>query len=122
MPLFVIQEHQARTHHFDFRLEKDGVFMSWAVPKGLPEEAGAKRLAIQVEDHDLSFGDFEGQISQGQYGAGEVRIWDKGSYDSDEWTDQRIAFTLHGAQASGRFNLIRFKRGKPNEWLIIKRH
>jgi DNA ligase D-like protein (predicted 3'-phosphoesterase) len=121
MPKFVVQEHYARTHHFDFRLEKEGVFKSWAVPKGIPEQPGTKRLAVQVDDHDLSFGDFQGQIPEGQYGAGEVRIWDKGTYDAEEWTSTRIAFTLHGDQASGRFNLIRFKKGKPNEWLIVKR-
>lgn len=121
MPKFVVQEHHARTHHFDFRLERGGVYKSWAVPKGIPEEPGVKRLAIQVEDHDLSFGDFEGQLPEGQYGAGHIRIWDKGTYDSKEWTDQRIVFTLDGGQVSGRFNLIRFTRGKPNEWLIIKR-
>ncbi len=121
MPRFVIQEHHARTHHFDFRLEKDGVFKSWAVPKGLPEGAGAKRLAVQVEDHDLAFGDFEGQIPKGQYGAGEVRIWDKGTYDWEQWTDQRIVFSLHGRHATGQFRMIRFSHGKPNEWLIIKK-
>ena len=72
---FVIQEHQARTHHFDFRLEKDGVFKSWAVPKGIPQEAGVRILAIQVDDHELPFGDFEGKIPAGQYGAGTVVIW-----------------------------------------------
>jgi DNA ligase D-like protein (predicted 3'-phosphoesterase) len=121
MPKFVVQEHYARTHHFDFRREKDGVFKSWAVPKGIPDNTDTKRLAVQVDDHDLSFGDFQGQIPKGQYGAGEVRIWDKGTYDAEEWTDTLIAFTLHGEQASGRFDLIRFKKGKPNEWLIIKR-
>jgi bifunctional non-homologous end joining protein LigD len=121
MPRFVVQEHHARTHHFDFRLEKEGVYKSWAVPKGIPKDPGVKRLAVQVDDHDLSFGDFQGQIPEGQYGAGEVRIWDKGTYDVEEWTDARIAFTLHGDQAGGRFDLIRFKKGKPNEWLIIKR-
>lgn len=121
MPKFVVQEHNARTHHFDFRLEKDGVFKSWAVPKGLPEKTGLKRLAFQVDDHDLTFGDFEGPIPEGQYGAGEVRIWDKGTYDLDEWTDQTISITLKGTHVSGQFNMIRFKRGKPNEWLIIKR-
>jgi len=120
MPNFVVQEHHARTHHFDFRLEKDGVYKSWAVPKGIPEEPGVKRLAIQVEDHDISFGDFEGQLPEGQYGAGHIRIWDKGTYDSQEWTNQRIAFTLDGGQVSGEFILIRFTHGKPNEWLIIK--
>jgi bifunctional non-homologous end joining protein LigD len=120
-PKFVIQEHHARTHHFDFRLEKDDVFKSWAVPKGIPEQPGVKRLAIQVEDHDISFGDFEGDLPVGQYGAGKIRVWDKGTYDFDEWTDQRIAITLHGTQTAGPFNLIRFTRGKPNEWLILKR-
>lgn len=121
MPKFVVQEHHARTHHFDFRLERDGVYKSWAVPKGVPQEPGVKRLAVRVEDHDLAYGDFQGSIPEGQYGAGEVRIWDRGTYDPEEWTDARIAFTLLGGQISGRFNLIRFKRGKPNEWLIIKR-
>jgi bifunctional non-homologous end joining protein LigD len=121
MPRFVIQEHDARTRHFDFRLEKDGVFKSWAVPKGLPTEPGVKRLAVEVEDHDLAFGAFEGTVPEGRYGAGSVRIWDHGTYEAEEWTDQRIAFTLRGAQASGRFNLIRFSHGKPNEWLVFKR-
>jgi bifunctional non-homologous end joining protein LigD len=117
---FVIQEHQARTHHFDFRLEKDGVFKSWAVPKGLPEKPEVKRLAVQVADHDLSFGDFEGQIPDGQYGAGTIRIWDQGSYEAGAWTDRKIAFTLHGARATGKYNLIRFVRGRPGNWLFIK--
>src|SRR6516164_9595706 len=105
---FVVQEHYARSHHFDFRLEKDGVFKSWAVPKGIPEQPGLKRLALQVDDHDLAYGDFQGTIPQGQYGAGEVTIWDNGTYEAEEWTDSLIDFTLHGSQASGRFNLVRF--------------
>ncbi len=121
VPRFVIQEHHARTHHFDFRLEKDGVFKSWAVPKGLPETPGIKRLAVQVDDHELSFGDFEGEIEEGQYGAGEVRIWDRGIYELIEWTDQRISFSLGGNQIKGQFVLVRFGRGKPNEWLLIKK-
>jgi len=121
MPRFVVQEHHARTHHFDFRLEKEGVFKSWAVPKGVPERVGVKRLAVQVEDHDLTYGDFEGNIPQGQYGAGEVRIWDKGTYESREWSDSQIDFRLYGKHASGHFTLIRFQRGKPNEWLLLKR-
>jgi DNA ligase D-like protein (predicted 3'-phosphoesterase) len=120
MPRFVVQEHYARTHHFDFRLERDGVYKSWAVPKGMPEGPGVKRLAIKVEDHDVSFGDFEGQISEGQYGAGRVQIWDAGSYDPHLWTDSRILLTLYGRRLVGDYTLFRFTRGKPNEWLVLK--
>jgi bifunctional non-homologous end joining protein LigD len=116
---FVVQEHHARTHHYDFRLEKDGVLKSWAVPKGLPEQPGIKRLAIQVEDHDLSFGNFQGEIPKGEYGAGQITVWDHGNYQADEWTNDLITFTLHGRQLSGEFRLVRFKHGKPGEWLIF---
>src|SRR5437867_3722513 len=95
---FVVQEHQARTHHFDFRLEKDGVFKSWAVPKGLPDAVGVKRLAIQVEDHELEFGAFEGTIPQGEYGAGEIRVWDSGTYELFEWAEDYIRVKLKGAR------------------------
>ena len=81
---FVVQERTARSHHFDFRLEKAGVFKSWAVPKGLPAKPGERRLAVQVEDHPLEWGDFEGEIPAGQPGAGTVRIWDRGWYDLEE--------------------------------------
>lgn len=115
---FVIQEHQARTHHFDFRLEKDGVLKSWAVPKGVPEAPGIRRLAIQVEDHPLEYGGFEGTIPSGQYGAGTVRIWDSGTYDLHEWTGDRIVFTLHGNHLRGTYSLLRFKG--ENGWLLMK--
>jgi DNA ligase D-like protein (predicted 3'-phosphoesterase) len=117
---FVIQEHHARTHHFDLRLEKDGVFKSWALPKGVPDRPGVRRLAIQVEDHDLSFGDFEGEISPGEYGAGNIRVWDCGSYTPVDWTAERITFEAHGTRTIGRFTLIRFRRGDPSDWLLVK--
>jgi DNA ligase D-like protein (predicted 3'-phosphoesterase) len=118
---FVVQEHYARSHHFDFRLEKDGVFKSWAVPKGLPERTGLKRLAVQVEDHALDFGQFEGAIPAGEYGAGRVTIWDHGTYELAEWAADYIAFTLSGSRVAGRFALVRFKQGDPRNWLLIKR-
>lgn len=118
---FVVQEHHARTHHFDFRLEKDGVFKSWAVPKGLPDAEGVKRLAIQVDDHALEFGEFEGTIPKGEYGAGEIRVWDSGAYDVVEWTDERIKVNLRGTNASGSFEILKFKHGREREWLIVRR-
>jgi bifunctional non-homologous end joining protein LigD len=117
---FVVQLHRAHTVHYDFRLEKDGVLKSWAVPKGLPEKIGVRRLAVQVEDHDLSFGDFEGAIPEGEYGAGEIRIWDQGTYETREWTDKRIVVVLHGARLHGAYSLIRFRRKGEREWLIQK--
>lgn len=118
---FVVQEHHARTHHFDFRLEKGGVFKGWAVPKGLPGAIGVKRLAIQVEDHLLEFGAFEGTIPSGQYGAGEIRIWDSGRYDLVEWAEERMKVRLHGSRIRGVFEIFKFRHGKEREWLIIQR-
>ncbi len=121
LPLrFVVQEHHARTHHFDLRLEKDGVFKSWAVPKGIPTEPGVRRLALQVEDHDLPFGGFEGEIPAGEYGAGVIRIWDRGCYSPVEWADDKIVFDATGTVMVGRYTLVRFNRGGPSEWLLMK--
>jgi len=117
---FVVQRHAARTLHYDFRLERDGVFKSWAVPKGVPERTGDKRLAIQVEDHALAFGDFEGTIPEGEYGAGEIEIGDRGSCEIDDWREDNIQFTLHGQRYQGRFRLVRFARGGPRAWLLIR--
>ena len=120
MPRFVIQENHARTHHFDFRLEKDGVFKSWAIPKGLPDQPGVRRLAVQVEDHDLAFGDLEGTIPPGQYGAGTIAIWDRGEFVFHEWLPDRIAFTLHGQKLHGRYQMVRFTRSGPHHWLLFQ--
>lgn len=98
---FVVQEHHARTHHFDFRLEKDGVFKSWAVPKGLPTEPGVKRLAVEVEDHDLAFGDFEGTMPEGQYGGGAVTVWNRGEFTADEWLPDRITLDFAPGGSGG---------------------
>ena len=117
---FVVQEHQARSHHFDFRLERDGVFKSWAVPKGVPDKPGTKRLAVQVADHDISFGDFEGVIPEGRSGAGKIQVWDRGSYQVETWSDRKIVFTLHGRRADGKYNLVRFTKGRPTDWLLFK--
>ena len=118
---FVIQKHNSRNLHFNFRLEKDGVLNSWAVPKGLPEKHGVRRLAIQVEDHTLDFGEFEGVIPEGEYGAGTVEIWDRGTYELHEWHDDRIVFTLSGERLNGTYDLVRFRHGGDREWLIFKK-
>ncbi len=120
VPRFVIQEHHARSHHFDFRLERDGVLKSWAVPKGVPEEPGVKRLAVEVEDHAIEFGSFEGSIPAGQYGAGEIKIWDAGECDYREWGEDRIVFSLHGKKVAGKFALVRFKQPESQKWLLFR--
>ena len=117
---FVLHEHFASHHHFDFRLERDGVLRSWAVPKGLSEKSGERRLAIAVEDHPLDYIGFQGTISEGQYGAGEVKIWDTGFYEPMTWTDDRIEVFLHGEVFSGTFVIIRFKRAGDKEWLVLR--
>jgi bifunctional non-homologous end joining protein LigD len=117
---FVIQEHFARSHHFDFRLEKDGVLKSWAVPKGVPQEPGIKRLAVQVEDHALEYGDFEGEIPEGQYGAGTVSIWDKGTFAASERGQGKITVRLSGGKLNGLYRLVRFRGKTGNNWLISK--
>jgi len=117
---FVLQKHHARTLHYDFRLEKDGVLKSWAVPKGLPTKPGIRRLAIQVEDHSLAYGDFEGTIAPGEYGAGTVEIFDRGTYEPCEWADDKIVFTLHGHWLDGTYTLLRYPAKGEKEWLVFK--
>jgi len=116
---FVVQEHWATHHHFDFRLEMEGVLKSWAVPKGVPEKIGIKRLAVQTEDHPISYASFKGVIPRGCYGAGTVKIYDRGKYELIEKTKDRIIFTLKGKKIKGIYNLIKFK-GRKNQWLLFK--
>lgn len=120
-PRFVVQKHRARTLHFDFRLERDGVFKSWAVPKGIPEAPGVRHLALQVPDHPLEFGAFEGTIPAGEYGAGTVAIWDSGTYDLHEWGSDKITFSLHGHRLEGTYSLVRFPKQGERGWLLFKR-
>jgi bifunctional non-homologous end joining protein LigD len=115
---FVIQKHKATHLHYDFRLEMDGVLKSWAVPKEPPTTSGVRRLAVQVEDHALDYINFEGTIPEGEYGAGTVEIWDKGTYTLKNRTDKMIEFTLHGSRLSGDYTLIHFKE---NNWLLIRK-
>ena len=107
LPRFVVQEHHARSLHWDFRLEVDGVLRSWAVPKGPPLEEGLKRLAIATEDHPLSYIDFAGTIPEGHYGAGEVIIWDRGHYETLESQDDRLLLRLDGERLRGYYYLVR---------------
>ena len=109
---FVIQEHHATALHYDFRLERDGVLVSWAVPKGVPTEAGKNHLAVHTEDHPLEYGQFEGEIPRGEYGAGKVTIWDRGTYDLEKWRDDEVIFTIHGEKhGSQRLALIQTDKG-----------
>lgn len=132
---FVIQKHDARRLHYDFRLEYKGVLLSWAIPKEPSEDTSVKRLAIQVEDHPLEYRHFEGTIPEGNYGAGTVEIWDKGTYTSHGQTEKKaiekeiaaglakghLEFTLDGERLHGTFNLVKLKNSeKGNEWLFIK--
>jgi len=117
--IYVIQEHNARALHFDFRLEKDGVLKSWAVPKGIPE-GDQKHLAVEVEDHPFEYRSFEGEIPKGQYGAGTVKIWDKGHYEPKLWEKDKIEVTLNGQRLNGRYILVRLKRAGDKNWLLLK--
>ena len=112
---FVIQEHHARSLHWDLRLERDGVLVSWALPKGLPETPEQNRLAVHTEDHPLEYATFEGVIPQGEYGGGRMTIWDSGHYDTEKWSDSEVKFVLHGSKVDDSFVLF---QTKDKNWMI----
>ncbi|HEX5363813.1 MAG TPA: DNA ligase D [Gallionella sp.] len=124
--LYVMHKHAARRLHFDLRMEQDGVLRSWALPKGAPLEIGEKRLAIEVENHPLEYGEFEGNIPKGEYGGGTVMLWDVGLWQTDgRFDDKQIDFILTGAKLKGAWTLVRMRdwdvHGKNKQWLLIKR-
>ena len=122
-PIFVIQRHDASRLHYDFRLERDGVLLSWAVPKGVPLEPGTQHLAVHVEDHPLTYATFEGEIPAGNYGAGTVEIWDQGTYELvEEKPNGGMTVRLHGERLDGEWTLVPAKLGgDPKNWLLVKK-
>ncbi len=133
-PIFVIQEHDARSHHYDFRLEVGGALRSWAVPKGPSTDPREKRLAVSVEDHPLDYADFEGVIPEGEYGAGPVLVWDAGPYRNlrrddegnevpmeDALDEGRVEIWLEGRKLRGGYALVHARVGGDDEnWLLVK--
>ena len=120
MPRFIIQEHNASHLHWDLRLESNGVLKSWALPKQPPKRKNLKRLAIQVEDHSLEYGKFEGEIIEG-YGKGIVKIWDKGTYKLIKKDKSKIEFELKGKKLVGKYILVNAKfGGDKKNWLFFK--
>ncbi|MDN3691134.1 DNA polymerase ligase N-terminal domain-containing protein [Chryseobacterium tructae] len=132
--IFVVQRHAATRLHYDFRLEMEGVLKSWAVPKGPSLDPLDKRLAMMVEDHPYDYKDFEGNIPEGNYGAGQVEVWDSGTYEpleeNPKISDEKellkelhagsLKFILHGKKLKGEFALVKMKNTEDNAWLLIK--
>ena len=125
--IFVIQKHYSKKLHYDFRLEISGVLKSWAIPKGIPSRIGEKKLAISVEDHELSYANFEGIIPEGNYGAGKVEIYDKGVYENLKKESMKKCFEkgdikiiLNGEKIKGSYSLIKVNFKEKNSWLLIK--
>ncbi|MEA2144087.1 MAG: bifunctional non-ous end joining protein LigD, partial [Solirubrobacteraceae bacterium] len=112
---FVVQEHHATALHWDFRLERDGVLVSWALPRGVPDDPKRNHLAVHTEDHPLDYATFAGEIPRGEYGGGKVTIWDRGTYECEKWDDREVKVVLHGERAQGRYVL--FKTDGDN-WMI----
>jgi len=112
---FVVQEHHARRLHWDFRLERDGVLVSWALPKGVPHDPAVNHLAVHTEDHPLEYASFEGTIPRGEYGGGEVTLWDRGSYQAVKWAPDEVKVVLHGRRLNGGWTLF---QTKGDQWMI----
>jgi DNA ligase D-like protein (predicted 3'-phosphoesterase) len=120
-PIYVIQEHHASHLHWDLRFEIDGALKSWALPKG-PPQGNERRLAVQVEDHPIGYATFEGTIPEGSYGAGEVRIWDIGTFELESYEpDKKLVVNIHGSKLKRRYCLLHFKPREKN-WLFFKVH
>jgi bifunctional non-homologous end joining protein LigD len=127
---FVVQKHDASQLHYDFRLELDGVMKSWAVPKGPSLDPSVRRLAMEVEDHPISYNTFEGTIPQGEYGGGTVMVWDRGTYEAEDgggveslrrgYEKGDLKLVLHGKRLHGSWALVRMRRPGRPQWLLIK--
>ena len=117
--VYVVQKHAATHLHYDLRLEMDGTLKSWAIPKEPPVDSGVKRLAVQVEDHPLEYADFQGTIPEGEYGAGKVEIWDKGTYKLIDRKEDILVVEIDGQKLSGSYVLVRLKDGK--NWILFKK-
>jgi bifunctional non-homologous end joining protein LigD len=116
-PRFVVQEHSARRLHWDLRLEREGVAVSWAVPNGIPADPSENRKAVHTEDHPLEYLDFEGEIPAGEYGAGTMRIWDRGTYEVEKWEEEKVVLSFSGERLSGRYALFR-AGASAKDWMI----
>src|ERR671916_846731 len=116
-PRFVVQEHHARSMHWDLRLEHEGTLASWAVPRGIPADPARNHLAVRTEDHPLEYLDFHGEIPAGQYGAGTMTIWDRGTYECHKWEKGKVVVSFHGERLSGRYALFRAGSDE-KDWMI----
>jgi DNA ligase D-like protein (predicted 3'-phosphoesterase) len=118
-PVYVIQEHHASRLHWDLRFEVDDTLKSWALPKEPPQKIGEKRLAVSVDDHPIEYALFEGEIPKGNYGAGKVKTWDRGTFEVIEKSNKKLVVNIHGYRLQGKYCLIHFKP-EGNNWLFFK--